>query len=310
MTTFMVIRDRIREFVSKHEIVIRRIWHGIIMITALACLMRDFPIDGPLQSPVLAVVLSLLGAFLPMSGCSLILIIFCLLHLIVISPGAALIAAVLFLIAYLITVYYQSKERYYLVALPVLESIRIPYAGAVVAALTGSVNDVASVISGGFMAYFLHTLHSNIALIEDGNSLTAFNLLMSSMFQNRMFYFYMIALVSTFLLIYVIRIQNIRFSWILANVVGIAACFSIMLAGLLFTGSTSSIGALLLSCLIVLAIGIILTYFIMDLDYSQAQNVQFEDDDYYYYVTAVPKIRLTREEKKVKRITGSNKRRE
>ena len=62
--------------------------------------------------------------------------------------------------------------------------------------------------------------------------------------------------------------------------------------------------------LIVLAIGIILTYFIMDLDYSQVQNVQFEDDDYYYYVTAVPKIRLAREEKKVKKITGSNKRRE
>ena len=46
-----------------------------------------------------------------------------------------------------------------------------------------------------------------------------------------------------------------------------------------------------------------MSFFIKNLDYSRVENVSFEDDEYYYYVTAVPKIRLTEEEKHIKRIT-------
>ena len=38
------------------------------------------------------------------------------------------------------------------------------------------------------------------------------------------------------------------------------------------------------------------------LDYTRIEHVQFEDDDYYYFVKAVPKITVTTPEKKVKRI--------
>jgi hypothetical protein len=34
------------------------------------------------------------------------------------------------------------------------------------------------------------------------------------------------------------------------------------------------------------------------------ETVQFSDDEYYYYVTAVPRIRLAEEDKEIKKITG------
>ena len=36
---------------------------------------------------------------------------------------------------------------------------------------------------------------------------------------------------------------------------------------------------------------------------SRTENIQFEDDEYYYYVKAVPKVGVAVPEKKVKRIT-------
>ena len=39
------------------------------------------------------------------------------------------------------------------------------------------------------------------------------------------------------------------------------------------------------------------------LDYSGVENVQFEDDDYFYYVKAVPKVKVTASHNKVKNIT-------
>ena len=37
------------------------------------------------------------------------------------------------------------------------------------------------------------------------------------------------------------------------------------------------------------------------------KKVQFEDDEYYYYVKAVPKVNLSSEEKQIKKISGKKK---
>jgi hypothetical protein len=47
-------------------------------------------------------------------------------------------------------------------------------------------------------------------------------------------------------------------------------------------------------------IGFILQFIFMNLDYARTERVQFEDDDYYYYVKAVPKKMVAFKEKKVK----------
>ena len=39
------------------------------------------------------------------------------------------------------------------------------------------------------------------------------------------------------------------------------------------------------------------------MDYSRTETLQFEDDEYYYYVKAVPKVGVTLPEKQVKHIT-------
>ena len=43
--------------------------------------------------------------------------------------------------------------------------------------------------------------------------------------------------------------------------------------------------------------------FFFSVDYSRTENVQFEDDEYYYYVKAVPKVGVQMPEKQVKHIT-------
>ena len=48
-------------------------------------------------------------------------------------------------------------------------------------------------------------------------------------------------------------------------------------------------------------------FLMFQMDYSRAENVQFEDDEYYYYVKAVPKVILSRPEKTVKKINAQRK---
>ena len=61
----------------------------------------------------------------------------------------------------------------------------------------------------------------------------------------------------------------------------------------------------LLSILIVY----VLQFFVLAVDYSRTEYTQFEDDDYYYYVKAVPKIKVTATDVKVKHINVKKSRR-
>ena len=51
------------------------------------------------------------------------------------------------------------------------------------------------------------------------------------------------------------------------------------------------------------AAGLIAEFFFLSVDYSRTETLQFEDDEYYYYVKAVPKVGVTLPEKQVKHIT-------
>ena len=50
-------------------------------------------------------------------------------------------------------------------------------------------------------------------------------------------------------------------------------------------------------------IGLVLEIIFFAVDYSKCESLQFEDDEYYYYVKAVPKMAVAVPEKRVKRIT-------
>ena len=49
-------------------------------------------------------------------------------------------------------------------------------------------------------------------------------------------------------------------------------------------------------------IGLVLEFFLFSVDYSRTEHIQYEDDEYYYYVKAVPKMSVAAPEKMVKRI--------
>ena len=57
-----------------------------------------------------------------------------------------------------------------------------------------------------------------------------------------------------------------------------------------------------------LGLAYILQFFVFSVDYSRTEHTQFEDDEYYYYVKAIPKINVTAPEMNVKRINAQRKR--
>ena len=82
----------------------------------------------------------------------------------------------------------------------------------------------------------------------------------------------------------------------------------ILLIGDLLFDTNVSIGGLILGTIVAVLIAIVVEFFAFHVDYSRTERVQFEDDEYYYYVKAVPKMNISVPSKTVKRINTTKKR--
>ena len=67
---------------------------------------------------------------------------------------------------------------------------------------------------------------------------------------------------------------------------------------------------IIISSFFAAAVGMVLEFFLFHLDYTRTEIVQFEDDDYYYYVKAVPKALVATSERSIKKINGESAREE
>ena len=76
----------------------------------------------------------------------------------------------------------------------------------------------------------------------------------------------------------------------------------ILLVGYVLLGMPEKIMWVLIGTAVSIVICLILEFFFYNLDYSRIERVQFEDDEYYYYVKAVPKNTVSVPQKRVKTI--------
>ena len=78
----------------------------------------------------------------------------------------------------------------------------------------------------------------------------------------------------------------------------------ILLVGDLMFDTNVALFGVVLGTIISLLLTAVLQFFVFNVDYSRTEKVQFEDDEYYYYVKAVPKVTVAKAEKKVKQISS------
>jgi hypothetical protein len=84
--------------------------------------------------------------------------------------------------------------------------------------------------------------------------------------------------------------------------VGIITYVVVMVAGGLFMEADVSMVSLFVTAVISLVLGLALEFFAFGGDYSRTEHLEYEDDDYYYYVKAVPKASISTSERQIKKI--------
>ena len=136
--------------------------------------------------------------------------------------------------------------------------------------------------------------------------MSKFKYLIDGILSNKEMFVMVIAFAVTVILVYIIRRMNIDHAWTIAIIVGGLADILILLIGdLMYTTNISIIG-IILGSVVAFAVVKVLQFFVFNVDYARTERVQFEDDEYYYFVKAVPKVTISTPEVKVKKVSGKS----
>ncbi len=304
MTEFAAFRDKIRRYIVGHERDVVRVWNFVVALCGLLIVNDKFGYMISLRHWWLAVIIAIACAFLPMKGLTAVVMVYGFIHLMSLSTGVALTAFAGVLIMLAACGYFRGKNTYNLMTISVCYQLSVPFAIPLGAGLLRNINELVTIVAGGILSYYLKVVSENASLFLDSSTqITALDLIRSKMLNDQMFYFYMVAMVVMFLMVYSLRNRDMDYAWLKASIAGVAAEFVIMTTGYLVTGNATRIPTLIISNIVLLVVGYVFTFFILDLDYTRVERVQFEDDEYYYYVTAVPKVKVAQDDIEVKKIT-------
>lgn len=305
MDNLYVIKGQLQQVYAKYSKFIDKGVQFILALAAFYMINHDLGFMSLLSNPLITLGLAVICAFLPMIVTVLAAAILILVQMAAVSLGIMAVTAAVFVIMFVFYVRFSPKTALVILLTPLAFLFHIPYVIPVAFGLVGAPSSVVAIICGTIVYYMIDYVKTSASALESGGATAMISQLMTylqQVFQNKEMIITIIAFVIVLFLVYQVRRMAISHAWKSASAAGAVVSIVIMAAGSAALDVKISYPELILGNVAAVIVGLILELLFFAVDYSRTESVQYEDDEYYYYVKAVPKIVVAAPEKTVKRI--------
>lgn len=310
MTNLLVMKECLKSIYGKYEVYITPL--GKFFLSLITFIMINGKLGYMTKIDSLAVVLiaALLCSFLPMNFMVVMAALFILLHLYALSLECAVVVLAIILIMFLLYFRFAPGDTVAVLLTPLCCMLKVPFAVPISMGLVGTPSSAVSVGCGVMIYSILQYISESVTTLntmDAENAVQKYRYVVDGLLNNKTMLVTLVAFVAVVFVVYFVRRLRVDHAWTIAMVAGALAGVIILLTGDLKYDTNISIVQTLIGAVISLAIVKILEFFVFNVDYSRTEYVQFEDDEYYYYVKAVPKITVAKPAKTVKQITSQRR---
>lgn len=313
MTTLLELKEKLVRFYGKNEVYITPFIRFVIAFTAFFMINNNIGYMKSISSLPIALILALVCSVLPINATILFAAVVVLLDFYALSLEVCLVALVLFLIVYFVYFRFSSKCGYNAILTPICFKLNIPYIIPVESGLLREVYSVFSVICGSVVFFFIDGIKENEAVLggttEEGEAVASkIVVVLNQLLGDKEMYLVTIVFAITTIIVYIVRRMEIDNSWRIAWISGILFETIGLIAGYMLLGISGKTIGVLIGCILSVVISFVIEFIFCGLDYSRTERLQFEDDEYYYYVKAVPKSMIAESKRNIKRFNSSEDR--
>ena len=306
MTKILEIKDKAIKFYGEYEVYLFPAVKFALALVVFFLINNNVGFMETLCSPVIPLVLALICCLLPVTAITWISAILIFLHMYALSMEVAATTLLLFALIYFLYFRFAPQDGIAAILTPICFHWKIPYVMPIACGLLREMYSVVAVVAGTVVFYLLNAIKTNASEIveitssEDTEILAKFNVTIGQVFGNHEMYLVIAVLSVSLIVVYAIRRIRVNFAWAIAIVCGVVIQLVGLFIGFLELGVSGMTVEIIVGNTIALVLGFLLQFLFMNLDYARTERVQFEDDEYFYYVKAVPKKMVTSEEKTVK----------
>lgn len=309
MIQLLLIRDSIKSVFKKYNAAIIPVLRFIAAFVTFALINGDLGYNEKLTGISVLVLLSAISAFFPMGVTVFLSGILMIFHIYSASMFLSLIFIVIIAILYFLLMRLAPGYSSLIIAIPVLTFFHMEALVPIAVGLVGSPIAIFAMIPGIVVSVLFNIIKEAVKMsagsmqIEDNLQIYVF--VIKSLLENKLMLLMIAAAIAVFLATYICRRLAVSHSYILGIMAGIIVNLIVMIVGGLVFEVNVSVLWIFLGSIISGALAFAVQFFKYLLDYSSVEHLQFDDDDYFYYVTAVPKLSVTSPDLNILKINGN-----
>lgn len=305
MAHLVYLKENIKYYYQKYAHVVDPVVKFLFSVMALCIFQRMFSYNSAVDSILLFVLVSAVQAFLPMSFLYYTASILAMLNLWKASVEMLMVFCFLFFICLLLFVRVDSKNAFLIILTPILFYLKLEYFLPVLLGMSIGFGGILPVMGGIFIYYFSLYTQDAIALLTTGSG-TEMGVGMSRIMNLIMIDKTLLVVLVTFgLVIFISTLLYQLFhekAWMFSIIIGNIAMILVFLSGRLIFELNYSIVRVFVEGILAMGLAVVVQFFEGIGDFSRMEKVSFEDDEYIYYVKAVPKIKVSQSEHNVTNI--------
>lgn len=309
MSTLLVWREKLQNIYAKYSIYILKALQFVTGLIVFGLINSNIGFMEQASSVVCTAGLAVICTFFPMTIMTLAAAALVLVHFYAVSMPIAIVSLVVFLLMFIFYFRFTPKKAWIVLLSAIAFGIKIPFVIPVVFGLLGTPVWIVPASFGIISYYMIDYVKDSATALKSADAENLADSLMNftkQLFTSKEMWLIIGAIVVGILVVHLIRTRSVDHAWKIASAAGAAVSVILLSAGSIALDIDISFAIVLASAVLGIAIGLVLEFFFFSVDYSRAENIQFEDDEYYYYVKAIPKVGVAVPEKEVKRITGNH----
>lgn len=314
MTKLLIIKERLKKVYSSNSIYIIPALKFVLTLISLLIMNHYIGYIGSLKNPIVSILISAVCSVLPINIIVVIISLTVIINMYGIAAEIAVVAVLLYIIMYVFYFRFSSKYGYVLILMPILFFLKIPFIMPLIIGASMTPAAIVAMIFGIVVFFMMQYGSEEAVLIVNGMSdsgIDKASSLISKLVNNKEMLVMILAFTIAAIIVYGIRRMSIDHSITMGIVTGgifqtiiiLCATYILEIDGIFKTWM------ICVYAVISILLAYLIQFFVLTVDYSGTEYTQFEDDDYYYYVKAIPKVKVTAADVKVKHINVKRSRR-
>ena len=307
MTALLELKQKIKNLYGQYEIYLLPVIKFAVALVYFIWINANMGYMSQLNNVFIVLILALICSILPPGVTVFVGFLLMIGHSYALGMETAAFMLIIILFIAVLFLRFSAGQNIVLVCTPLSFGFGMPALLPIGSGLLGNAFAVFPAGSGVILYYVIRLIRSNSETLvnPDVDMLEKLRILSDGLMQNWAMWITLVAFVAVILIVNLIRTRSFDFAWRISIITGGVTYILVMLGGSFFvSGVTVSMPVLLVQTALSVVVGIILEFFVFGGDYTRTERLEYEDDEYYYYVKAVPKASVTTSERKIKKITA------